>query len=110
VYDPPYDKPKATNIQGSAKDGSQAPPPDEKPLKEIKCEHLQMLSRCLVSKRKNDTGKHEAEDADEAKMLRGIAAQLKDDAQLRLIWVLHNHLGDEAEAEGTAPAGVLATS
>jgi len=33
-------------------------------------------------------------DDDDRKVLKGIARRLAGDAQLRLIWVLQNHIGD----------------
>jgi hypothetical protein len=87
VYPPPYLK---------AADQKHEYPQD------VKDAHLQLLCQPQAVV-KDEHGEHPATNGDDAKMLRSVAAQLWDDAQLRLIWVLHDHISDETVADEVAP-------
>jgi hypothetical protein len=81
VYPPPY------LAQGARAQENEYPA-------SVKLAHLTMLCRHL-SATKGEHGELAAGEDENAQMIRSIAAQLQSDAQLRLIWVLLNHIGDE---------------
>lgn len=85
VYSPPYKQYKADT---------------ESTMKADRDAYLDILSKQV---------KLSGEPADRVKTIKSVARRLVDDAQLRLIWVLHNHIADESagiaqEAGQAAPA------
>ena len=97
VYPPPYKQYMAKDQVGQEQAGQEPAAQEREEYLKVLGRHLRLSEKSV----KTDTS-HPSGPDDDITTIKSIARRLVNDAQLRLIWVLHNHIADDTASDGAA--------